>query len=207
MKRLEQLVSALTPKRWPVRWRLAAVSAVLTFLILVIFALVVGRLTSNRLQTDFNDELRDASTQLATQLHVQSMDSSQLRQTLADAAGIRVIRVNGDTLGAGQSNLGPPPSTIPGFTNVGSLRVYTERTQDQFGFPEILQYARSTDNVSATIGRLWPFLGLGVLGGTALAALVGIAIAGRAMRPIKTLTSTARSIATTRDPSERIPAP
>ena len=149
MKRLEQLAAALTPKRWPVRWRLAAVSAVLTFLILVIFALVVGRLTSNRLQTDFNDELRDASTQLATQLHVQSMDSSQLRQTLADAAGIRVIRVNGDTLGAGQSNLGPPPSTIPGFTNVGSLRVYTERTQDQFGFPEILQYARSTDNVSA----------------------------------------------------------
>ena len=46
MKRLEQLVSALTPKRWPVRWRLAAVSAVLTFLILVIFALVVGRAVS-----------------------------------------------------------------------------------------------------------------------------------------------------------------
>ena len=49
MKRLERLRAALTPKRWPVRWRLAAVSAVLTFLILVIFALVVGRLTSNRL--------------------------------------------------------------------------------------------------------------------------------------------------------------
>jgi hypothetical protein len=53
MKRLEQLLEALTPKRWPVRWRLAAVSAVLTFLILVIFALVVGRLTSTRLEADF----------------------------------------------------------------------------------------------------------------------------------------------------------
>jgi two-component system, OmpR family, sensor kinase len=209
MKRLEQLAAALTPKRWPVRWRLAAVSAVLTFLILVIFAVVVGRLTSNRLQSDFNDELRDASTQLATQLHVQSMDSSQLRQTLADAAGIRVLSLSGEIVGvSGQSALGPPPSSVPGFTNVGSLRVYTERVQDQFGFSQyILQYARSTNTVDSTINRLWLFLALGVLGATALAALAGIAVAGRAMRPIKTLTSTARSIATTRDPSERIPEP
>jgi hyaluronan synthase len=42
MKRPERLRSALTPKRWPVRWRLAAVSAVLTFLILVMFAVVEG---------------------------------------------------------------------------------------------------------------------------------------------------------------------
>src|SRR3954453_3894554 len=143
MKRLERLAAALPPKRWPVRWGLAAVSAVLTFLILVIFALVVGRLTSNRLQSDFNDELRDATTHLGTQLRGQSMDAAQLQQTVADAAGIRVIRINGDTLGAGRSALGPPPSTIPGFTDVGALRVYTERTQDQLGFPELIQYARS----------------------------------------------------------------
>ena len=48
---------------------------------------------------------------------------------------------------------------------------------------------------------------LGVLGGTALAALAGIAIAGRAMRPIADADETARSIATTRDPSQRIPEP
>ena len=59
MKRLERILAALTPKRWPVRWRLAAVSATLTLIILVIFAVVVGRLTSNRLQSDFDDELRD----------------------------------------------------------------------------------------------------------------------------------------------------
>jgi signal transduction histidine kinase len=73
--------------------------------------------------------------------------------------------------------------------------------------PAFLQYARSTDNLDSTINRLWLFLGLGVLGGTALAALAGIAIAGRAMGPISTLTSTARRIATTRDPSQRIPEP
>jgi hypothetical protein len=34
----------IPPSRWPVRWRLAGVSAGLTFLILLIFALGVGRL-------------------------------------------------------------------------------------------------------------------------------------------------------------------
>jgi signal transduction histidine kinase len=107
----------------------------------------------------------------------------------------------------GSSNFGPLPQDIPSFTNVGSLRVYTVHTRDNFGFPALLQYARNTDNLDATIGRLWLFLGLGVLGGTALAALAGMTIAGRAMGPIATLTSTARNIATTRDPSQRIPEP
>src|SRR5215203_1161705 len=68
MKRLEQLLAALTPKRWPVRWGLAAVSAGLTFLILIIFAMVVGWLTSNRLQSNFNDELHDQAEGIAFQL-------------------------------------------------------------------------------------------------------------------------------------------
>ena len=46
-----------------------------------------------------------------------------------------------------------------------------------------------------------------MLGGTLLAALAGIAIAGRAMRPVSTLTTKAREIASTRDPSLRIPEP
>src|SRR6266498_3241369 len=70
MTRLDRIVAALTPKRWPVRWRLAAVSATLTLIILVIFALVVGRLTSNRLHGDFNDELRDTAGRLSFELKV-----------------------------------------------------------------------------------------------------------------------------------------
>jgi two-component system OmpR family sensor kinase len=81
-----------------------------------------------------------------------------------------------------------------------------ERTANS-ATPLFVQYARPTDSLDSTIGRLWLFLGLGVLGGTALAALAGMAIAGRAMRPIATLTSTARTIADTRDPSQRIPEP
>ncbi len=40
-----------------------------------------------------------------------------------------------------------------------------------------------------------------------LAILVGVAIAGRAMRPIASLTATARKISNTRDPSQRMPKP
>ncbi len=46
-----------------------------------------------------------------------------------------------------------------------------------------------------------------MLAGTALAALAGFVVAGRAMRPISDLTATAREIAATRDPSRRMPQP
>jgi two-component system, OmpR family, sensor kinase len=215
MKRLERLGAALTPKRWPVRWRLAAVSAVLTFLILVIFALVVGRLTSSRLQTNFNDELRDAANQAVHEIDLRTKGFPPEPKTTLTGAIARVVDTKGQAypfaqIGASPPNLGPLPANVPGYTDVGHLRVYTTPVpalQDRYLVPGDLQYARSTDNLDSTTNRLWLFLGLGVLGGTALAALAGIAIAGRAMRPIATLTNTARSIATTRDPSQRIPEP
>src|SRR4029078_2714755 len=71
MKRLERILDRLTPKRWPVRWRLAAVSAALTLVILVIFAVVVGRLTSNRLQGDFDNDVRVTAATIAGQTQVQ----------------------------------------------------------------------------------------------------------------------------------------
>ena len=215
MKRLERLLEALTPKRWPVRWRLAAVSAALTFLILVIFALVVGRLTSSRLQSNFDDELRDAGNQAVQEIQRQTAGFPPDPKTDLAGATARIVDSDGELyrfvqIGNSSPNLGPLPDHVPGFTTLGTLRVYTATVpglQAEYFVPGYLQYARSTDGLDATINRLWLFLGLGVLGGTALAALAGMAIAGRAMRPIATLTTTARSIATTRDPSQRIPEP
>src|SRR5215218_1874601 len=109
MKRLERLAAALTPKRWPVRWRLAAVSAGLTFIILVIFALVVGRLTSNRLHDNFDDELRDATTQFVRESQLPA-GLSDLQQLAAGATAIRVLDINGNVVRATtDDNLGPPP--------------------------------------------------------------------------------------------------
>jgi two-component system, OmpR family, sensor kinase len=207
--KLPERALALTPRRWPIRWRLAAVSAILTLVILVVFALVVGRLTSNRLQSNFNDELRDTTNGIAVQLQItggNAVSPDPREMTAAGAAAIRVVTANGSvvrqTIGA--PHLGPPHI---GITDVGSLRVETVGIPTSSLTPLYVQYARSTNNLDATINRLWLFLGLGVLGGTVLAALAGIAVAGRAMRPIATLTATARQIASTRDPSQRIPEP
>jgi len=211
MKKLENILAALTPKRWPVRWRLAAVSATLTLIILVVFAVVVGRLVSNRLNGDFNGELRDTATRLAFEIqprcgpHLVSPDLRNM--TLAGTAAIKLVNANSACQTPGAPPLGPPqpPGTV---VTVGSMRVVTATIETDFASPpSVLQYARSTASLDATINRLWLFLGGGVLGGTLLAALAGIAIAGRAMRPVSALTASAREIASTRDPSLRIPEP
>ena len=70
-----------------------------------------------------------------------------------------------------------------------------------------MQYARKLSDVEATANRVRVFLGLGVIGGAALALLAGLATAKRAMAPITRLTDAASAIARTRDPSLRIPHP
>ena len=103
-------------------------------------------------------------------------------------------------------DLGPPQA---GIAHMGSLRVITRAiavsaTTAVVGY---VQYARSEEHVDSTIERLWLFIAAGVLGGVLLASLAGLAIANRAMRPIASLTATAREIASTRDPSRRMPQP
>ena len=220
MKRLDQILRRLNPRRWPVRWRLAAVSAALTLAILVIFAVVVGRLTSNRLQGDFEDDVRGTALTITGQTQIIVNPLNQQRNVYIPATQLQrmaavpdsalcVVHRNGTPIRCspgGSSHGAPDVSTVRrvGGFEVASYPVATTiRTSD----PLYVQYARSTGALDDTISRLWLFLGAGVLGGTVLAAMAGFAVAGRAMRPIAALTTTAREIATTRDPSRRMPAP
>ncbi|HET9120104.1 MAG TPA: HAMP domain-containing sensor histidine kinase, partial [Solirubrobacterales bacterium] len=91
--------------------------------------------------------------------------------------------------------------------NVGPLSVATEPVTSPDSLPAYVQYARPYEGVNETVARLWLFLAAGVIGGTLLALLAGLAVADRAMRPIKALTALARQITSTRDPSRRIPTP
>jgi len=75
------------------------------------------------------------------------------------------------------------------------------------GGPVWLLYARPLSDVDHTIARVQVILLLGVLGGTVLALLGGLATAARAMRPIVQLTEASREIERTRDPSLRLPQP
>jgi two-component system, OmpR family, sensor kinase len=201
-------------ERIPVRWRIAVTTAGLTFLILVIFALVLGQVVGNRIRSDFRAELNSAARSLAAETRVSSdtfsglvVSSPPLKAfALPEDAQIKVLDQSGQPL-AGTNrgiDLGPP---TPGVHTVGDLSVATEPITAPGSLPAYVQYARPDDGVNDTVARLWFFLGAGVLGGTLLAMLAGLAVADRAMRPVKALTSLASRISRTRDPSERIPEP
>ena len=113
---------------------------------------------------------------------------------------VRVTPAIGDPVGDVDVRL-PPPS--PEIVRFGDLDVATAQVNTTLVGAGVtfVQVAREHDELDATISRLWFFLAVGVAGGSILATLAGLAVAGRAMGPIAALTTTAREIATTRDPA------
>jgi two-component system, OmpR family, sensor kinase len=208
----------LHPRSWPVRWKLAAASSGLTFVILVLFGGAIGQIATQRIRNDFNDEVRSAVRILAGETQVsysllggpgEITKSPQLDTfALPDDASVQVFDVNGTFLASSTAKpiaMGQPTS---GVTDYNGMRVATAKitgpNQETTGF---VQYGRSLQHTEETVDHVWLLIIGGILGGTILASLAGVAIAGRAMRPIASLTSTAREIATTRDPSHRMPEP
>jgi two-component system OmpR family sensor kinase len=200
--------------RIPVRWRIAITTAGLTLLILVCFAGVLGHVVGNRIRGDFREELQSAARSLAAETRISSdtllgpvVDSPNLKAfALPEDAQIRILDHNGRPLVGTDpgTGLGPPSS---GIREVGGLSVVSQPIAATGSLPGYVQYARPGEGTNETVARLWLFLGAGVIGGTLLALLAGLAVADRAMRPIKALTGLARQITSTRDPSKRIPAP
>ena len=207
----------LSPNRWPVRWRLAAASAGLTLAILLVFGGVIGYLAGERIRDDFDRELRGAVRTLVEEVRILDRPLATpviTRRPSLDAfagpndASVKIYDASGrlEDESSGALQLGPP---VVGIEDIGSMRVATAAlestgTSELAGF---VQYARSNHQVDSTIARLWLFIAAGIIGGTLLASLAGLAIADRAMRPIASLTATARGIAATRDPSRRMPVP
>ena len=201
-------------ERIPVRWRIAITTAGLTLLILVVFALVLGQVVGTRIRSDFRAELRNAARSLAAETRISTdsvlgtvVDHPNLRAfALPEDAQIRILDQLGRPLAGTNptTSLGSPSG---GIREVGALSVATQPITASGSLHGFVQYARPGEGTSETVARLWLFLGAGVLGGTLLALLAGLAVADRAMRPIKALTGLARQIRSTRDPSMRIPVP
>ncbi len=206
----------LRPRNWPVRWRLAAVSAGLTLGILLLFGAIVGNLAADRVRDDFSREMKGAVATLASQVQIVDTITNTLivrEPDLGDFvspndASVRIYDARGQQLDASPNaaRLGPP---VPGVHEVGEMRVATVvlRSRQTGRIAGYVQYGRNEQHVDSTIGRLWLFIAAGVLGATLLASLAGVAIARRAMRPISSLTATARTIAQTGDPSSHMPPP
>ena len=121
----------------PIRVKLAAVSAVLTFAILLVFAIVVGAFTQQKLRSSFDSDLRATAADLQSQFQVGGFDmtvdptTGQLRSSIdpelfrlvaAGGAAVRVFdRVNGDVYEIrGTPDLGP---LYEGIRDVGRYRV------------------------------------------------------------------------------------
>lgn len=206
----------LHPRSWPVRWRLATVSAGLTFVILVLFGGAIGQIATQRIRDDFNSEVHSAVQILGSEFQIvySPFGEAELRQRLSlndfvlpDDASARVYDVNGKLLGRSEhaAQLGPLKTGISDFHG---MRVATEAITAETGeVTGYVQYGRSLQHVEDTVDRVWLLIAGGILGGTLLAVFAGVAIAGRAMRPIASLTATAKEVATTRDPSQRMPEP
>jgi two-component system OmpR family sensor kinase len=204
--------------RLPIRTRLASVSALLTFVILCAFALVVGSETVHRIRSDFNRDVSAAATNLATLLqvggtgnvaegfrvHVVSPDLT--KYAASEHAAIRVITETGSLLA---STKGAPNFGLVNETNEHGYRV--ESRAVALGGPSggavVVQYARPLSDVEATVHRVELLLLLGVLAGAGLALVAGAMIARRAMQPIAELTRTAAEIARTGDPSLTVAEP
>jgi len=206
----------LHPRNWPVRWRLAAVSAGLIAAILLLFGAIVGNLAAQRVRDDFNRETKGAVSILASQVQIVDTITNTLiirEPDLADFvspndASARIYDARGRQLDASPNaaELGPP---TPGVHDVGQMRVVTVvlSSRQSGRVAGYVQYGRNEQHVDSTVDQLWLLIAAGVLGATLLASLAGVTIARRAMRPISSLTATARTIADTGDPSSHMPQP
>ena len=214
----------------PIRWRLAGGSAALTFVILAGFAAIVGVLTTRQVRGQFNNEVSNAADQLYgelnhklqfiglkpnctdTTVHLRdfaSAEHAQIRifdqgdvmctQDEVRIKGAKPLPASGPFFSAPQKNDGQ-------YTQNGYLVAVRPLSAKPEG-DLTLMYARPLSDVEHTLSRVRFFLILGVLGGTVLALLAGLATAQRAVRPIAELTDAAREIERTRDPRLRVPHP
>jgi two-component system OmpR family sensor kinase len=192
------------------------VSAGLTLAILVLFGVIVGNLAAQRIRDDFNREMKGAVATLSSQVRIVDTITNTLiveEPDLGDFASpndasVRIYDARGVQLDASPNaaDLGPP---TPGIHDVGEMQVITVtlRSRQTGRIAGYVQYGRDEQHIDSTVGRLWLLIAAGVLGATLLASLAGVAIARRAMRPIASLTATARTIADTGDPSSHMPQP
>jgi two-component system, OmpR family, sensor kinase len=207
----------VSPNNWPVRWRLALVSSGLTLAILLLFGGLIGKIATERVRDDFNGEVSSAAQILAGQIRIvypafggkpEAIEGPQLNAfVLPDDASARVYDFEEHLITSNEHAV-PLGPLKRGLTDYRGMRVATEPILDESrSVTGFVQYGRSLEHVEETIDRVWLLIFGGILLGTLLAVVAGVAIARRAMRPIASLTVAAREIATTRDPSQRIPEP
>ena len=216
--------------RLPVKLKLAVGSAALTFVILCLFAVVIGAVAEQRIVAAFDDELRATVAALEQRLTIEPgpdgrliidpRDEDELADFSAGNASVQVVNRRNELWWKedGAPDLGAP---VSGVASVKGLRVVSQELVVSAADPEafspipgpvastigFVQYAKPEDSLALTVAKVRLFLAFGVMGGTMLAFLGGLLIARRGMRPIAGLTRAAREVARTRNPDITLPKP
>jgi signal transduction histidine kinase len=198
--------------------------------ILAAFAVLVGVLTERQVRNQFNDQAQTAATQLRSELKLRFLPNGELTcanttvslsdYVTAERAQIRIFDEDSGDLLCTQDKVRikgtkqPPPTPAfssptrsATFQELGYRVVVPKRIRVKPDGDVWLLYAVPLSDVDHTLNKVQLFLLLGVLGGTVLALLAGLATAQRAIRPISQLTDAAREIERTRDPGVHLPHP
>jgi signal transduction histidine kinase len=201
--------------------------------ILAAFAVLVGVLTTRQLRNQFSDQVRESAIQLRGELagSLSWLPNGSLtcdkQVTLSDYAQTQRAQIRIFDIGTAEpictqdqvrikgTKQPPPTPAFPAPTKSGTfeqLGYRVEVTHQLSVKPRgqgnvWLLYAVPLSDLDHTLNKVQLFLLLGVLGGTFLALLAGLATAQRAIRPISQLTDAAREIERTRDPSRHVPLP
>ena len=206
------------PPHWPIQWKLAFVSASITFIILIAFGAVVGQITTNQLRDNYAADTEAKAEELAAEIRdrialtpAYAGQVVLLNNLLASVNGAADITPSGNNI-----TYRPPeaqylgPLTSLGISTYDGWQVATTYVPDTPGSTDAVawvRYGRPMDRLEASIGRIWFAIAAGALAGGLIAALGGVILSQRAMRPISSLTSTAGQIARTRDPEVTLAEP
>jgi signal transduction histidine kinase len=203
--------------------RLAVSVAAVAFVILAVFAAVVGQINAHRQRSNFYAEVAQNANNIVTGAHFRLVGCpanctiSPPISTLIPNAGavIRLLNLSGGVLAprSGAPNLGSPlylasSDQQSGAANVNGYRVVSFLVGLGFdGDQGYLQYAQPFSSINGEIAGLQLILFLGALIGTVIAFAAGSLVARRAMAPIAGLTAAASEIERTRDPERTLPQP
>ena len=207
--------------RFPIRWRLALISAALTFVILCGFALLIGQITVSRIRSDFRNETKNAASDLGDRLDV-TFSPAGNGQMLYRAPDLDDYAAPNDAVilvydyrrqliarTTRAPNFGTPAGNGSGESHGYQVETRRQIVQVSPGLTVSVftQYARPLKDLNNTVARVRLVLFFGVFGGTLLALLGGLVLARRSLRPVTDITATAREIARTGDPALRVPQP
>jgi len=211
--------------RLPIRLRLAVSVAAVAFVILVVFAVVVGRVNAHRQRAEFNSEVLTNAEQFVHFVQFVTVGNKVVvTPNLAGYNGsvgavARLLALDGTSV------IAPRPDNVPNLGNplpqqansdgdataldFNGYRVVTIPVNFLHGGGSggYLQYAQPLGSVDSAIAGLQLILFLGALIGTALAFGAGSLVARRAIAPIAGLTAAASEIERTRDPGRTLPKP